>query len=496
MKKKILVLWGAEFTHFCLTYALQKKLDAEYYAIIDSPSSHNKFFDSQLLVKLTKKWYLHKQIQHNKNPDIDYLSDVEKKYNLNLWQITLNERIFYRFFNFHKFKRDEILSIEEQVIKFYECVLDEIKPDYLIIKLPHLHHQDLLIKICREKHIKILMLNLSLIGPGTILMQKTNEYDELENFENTKYTTMTFEECNSFLRGTKDNMTRTAIQEKTVGPKLFKMFFHFLFSNNEKINTNYDYYGRTKFRVISFEIKQILRRIIRKKFIDNNLIKNPNLKNSFIYMPLNVDMERAILMDAPYYTNHVETVRSVAKSIPINSWLYVKEHPAQIMRNWRSIKEYKELLEIPNVMLIHPDHPNEDLYRNCKMVISIAGTGSFEAAVFKKPSVILTDLRYDFMPSVERCHSIEELPSIIRQSLNKEIDYGVVSKYFHFVKSIVSDFNWGKFNLEFNSTFYPNSNVDVDISEPKLKEFLNGHENVLDSLAEFHIKKMKFLDGL
>ena len=354
--KKILVWFGVEFTHFSIIHALQKKLDAKYYAIIDTTTSQKKFFNNQTLIKLEQKWYFHDHIKKNKIVDEKYLERTEEKYSLNLWKLTLNERIFYRYFRFHNFHRDEILSIEEQTLKFYENILDEVKPDYLIIKLPHLHHQELLLKICGAKNIKILMLNTSLIGPGSILMEKTSEYDEREKFENTKYNQMTFDECNNFLKDTKRNMVGTVIQEKMVNTSLFSMFFKYLFANNDKIVTNYDYYGRTKTKVISYEIKQLIQRVIRKKFIDKNLQKNPNLKCSFFYMPLNVDMERTTLIDAPYFSNYIETVRSVAKSIPINSWLYVKEHPAQIMRSWRSIRDYKVLLEIPNVILIHPNY--------------------------------------------------------------------------------------------------------------------------------------------
>ena len=496
--KKILFWYSAEFTHFCLTSALQKQIDAECFAIIDSPNKHKKFYESQSLVKLKKKWYLHDYIKKDTVPDIQYLNQIEKKYDLNLWNFVLNERIFYNFFDFKKFTRDEILSIEEQIIKLFENILDEIKPDYLITKLPHLHHHELLTRICEKRKIPILMLNFSLIGSGTILMQKVSEYDEIERYQDTKFERMTFQECYDFLKGTKKNMTGSTItlekDKDRFGPKTLSMFFKYLFSNNEKIYTNFDYFGRTKSKVISYEIKQQAKKKIRKKFIDNNFQMNPNLNIPFIYMPLSVDMERSILIDAPHYTNHIEVVRSVAKSIPIDSLLYVKEHPAQTMRSWRSTREYKELLKIPNVVLIHPEYPTHNLYQKCNLVISIGGTSGFEAAVFKKPSIILTNLRYDFLPSVEVCNSIGDLHSLINKSLKKLVDYDDVSKYFYFTKSIINDFNWGRFNMEFHDKFYPDNNVDVEISEERLEKFLINQENTLKSIADFHVKKIKLLE--
>ena len=492
--KKILFWYSAEFTHFCLTHFLQKKLDAECFAMIDCPSTHKRFYEEQSLVKLEKKWYIHDHIKNDFKINQKYLRDIEKKYQISIWDLLLNERIFYRFFKFMKFSAEEILSIEEQIIRLFESVLDEIKPDYLITKLPHLHHHELLTRICEKRNIEILMLNFSLVGPGTILMQKISEYDEIGNYNNTEFRNMTFDECYDFLKGTKENMLGSTItlekNKEKISPMLLDILFRYLFSNNDKIHTNFDYYGRTKRKVVSYEIKQSLKKSIRRRFINKEFQMNPNLDIPFVYMPLSVDMERAVLIDAPYYTNHVELVRSVAKSIPIDSVLYVKEHPAQNMRSWRPIKEYKEMMDIPNVVLIHPNYSTNDLYQNCNLVVTIGGTSGFEAAVYKKPSVVLSHVRYDFLPSVEFCESINDLHHVINRSLEKTVNYEDVSKYIHFVKSITSDFNWGKFNKEFHDEFYSHNNVDVEISEIKLEQFLEKQKNELKLLTELHIKKL------
>ena len=49
-KDKVLVWIGAEFVHFFLTYGLQKKLDADYYAIIDITNKPKEFFMNQSLI--------------------------------------------------------------------------------------------------------------------------------------------------------------------------------------------------------------------------------------------------------------------------------------------------------------------------------------------------------------------------------------------------------------------------------------------------------------
>ena len=80
MSKKILVWIDSNFMLFCLSYFLQEKSDYEFYAIIDITNKTKDFFEKQNLVNFKKVWYYFDHIQPNKNPDIDYLSNFEKKY--------------------------------------------------------------------------------------------------------------------------------------------------------------------------------------------------------------------------------------------------------------------------------------------------------------------------------------------------------------------------------------------------------------------------------
>ena len=92
-----------------------------------------------------------------------------------------------------------------------------------------------------------------------------------------------------------------------------------------------------------------------------NLPKSLENNFQYIYFPMSVDMERNVLIDTPFYTNQIEIIRIVAKSLPINFRLVVKENPGQTTRELRKISEYKQIMSIPNTILIHPDFPSEKL---------------------------------------------------------------------------------------------------------------------------------------
>ena len=97
----------------------------------------------------------------------------------------------------------------------------------------------------------------------------------------------------------------------------------FLKSDNSTEKTNYPYYGRTKLDVVKNEFLSSQNRRKRKSFIDKKLIKDVNLKCKFVYFPLSVDMERNLLIAAPLFTNQIEILRYIVKSLPINYQLFV-----------------------------------------------------------------------------------------------------------------------------------------------------------------------------
>ncbi|SVD88248.1 uncharacterized protein METZ01_LOCUS441102, partial [marine metagenome] len=103
MVDKILFWFGVDYTHYCLSHALQKKIDCEMYAIVDITERPKTFFENQKLVDFNKIWFFHDQIKkQQEKPDFEYLAKFEKKYKLNLWKLIQNERIFL-YSNFHKF---------------------------------------------------------------------------------------------------------------------------------------------------------------------------------------------------------------------------------------------------------------------------------------------------------------------------------------------------------------------------------------------------------
>ena len=269
-------------------------------------------------------------------------------------------------------------------------------------------------------------------------------------------------------------------------------FFHYILSSNSNIHTHYTYYGRTKLRVVTNAIKLILKKKYRENFMQRNLISNYNLDSQYVYFALGIILERHVLIGAPYFTNQIELVRHIAKSLPIGYRLLVKEHPGQGSREWRKISDYQQIMDIPNVILLHPTFSESDLQKNASLVISTAGTTSFEASLLGKPSIVFGDVIYSHLKSVKKVNSMDDLSKIIKHLLEIKPDSKDLSKYMKVLSENIIDFNFWEFLSDFNEIFtYNGGHVDVKINENELHSFIKNRESSLDYLAMCHIQKIE-----
>ena len=461
-------------------------------------STPRKFFENQEFVRYEKLSFFHDHIKKkNTPPDMEYLKKFEDKYGINLWKLVQNERIFLYYKNFHKFSNDEILNILEQECRFLEDTLEEIKPDYFFTKMPSLHHQELIFQMCKSMGIKVIAMNFTLLAQKCMLSQDNSELDfhTIQNIPDEKI--MSFDEIQNELKTSslvKQLDTKLVIPQNSLLNKINSMFEYVLKFESNNTKTHYTYYGRSKKKVLFYYIIDFLRNKKRKKFIEKNLIKDSKFSEPFVYFPLHMEMERTTLIGAPYFINQIEIIRSVAKSLPIDFKLYVKEHPGQILRGWHSEKEYEEIMNIPNVRLFHPDIPNDVLYKNCSVVFTIAGTAGFEAACYEKPSVTMVRLNYSDLPSVTLLDNFSELHDLFKIKLKEKVFAKDVSKFLNLFKANVSNFDWANFSKKLSEEFFVNNTQDAHISNDKMGSFLKENYHILEDFADEHFKKIQFFE--
>jgi capsule polysaccharide modification protein KpsS len=135
----------------------------------------------------------------------------------------------------------------------------------------------------------------------------------------------------------------------------------------------------------------------------------------FAFFPLHFEPETSLLNIAPFFTDQINVVSIIARSLPLNFKLYVKEHP--VMVNKRTRAYYKKLLAIPNVVLVDPKVKSFDLIEKAKLVVTITSTTGWESVLLGKPVITFGNIFYNEYPAVKHCRTPEEMPDLVREQL-------------------------------------------------------------------------------
>ena len=492
MNSKIIFWVNDALAHVGLPKTLQEKYNFDIYAVLDVTDKQKKFFQKQELIKFSKIWYFHDHIlKTTEKPDTEYLKLIEKKYKINISLLISNERFFNKWNQYYEFSSDEKLSILEQECKLFEKILDEVQPDFLIIGVTNLHHNHLFYEICKARGIKVLTIRNAFFAGKVIISSDFHSINNMQSKDKFHFSSLV--EIQNYWK--KHSNISTSHSGKFLASKTnyLKAILKFLFSSNTNTKTHYTYYGRTKFAVLKGTISNIIKKRRRESFINKNLTRDIKNEKPLIYFPLQMEPERSLLILAPNYTNQVQVITNITKSLPEGYELYVKEHPVNVFREWRPVNDYKKIMELPNVKLIHPSVKSIDLIKKSSLVITISSTTGLEAAFYNKPSIIFSGMDYSILPSVHKIKAIDELPYAIKASLKKNVKPADLSHYINLIEENSCEVNWDNIDSDFDHNFhYDGFLADVEIPIDKMRLFLERHSANFDKIAAECIKKIRY----
>ena len=496
--EKILLWLDAGFIQFGIAKFLQNIVDAEFFAIIDT-NEGKEFFKNQKFIGFRKIWFYRDCFTRNKKTNIEFLIDFEKKYSINLWKIIYSDVLFNKYNKFYKFKLEEIFLIIEQEIKLYEQILNEVKPNFLIIRTTDYSKNQILCQLCKAKKIPILSLGHTRLGEKCII---TTENDLLDDHQKIlqleKSKKFSWEELQSNLEiysESQKSMVKT--YQASLSGKISAAWYFVTRVMNGEYRKYYEHQGWSISNLLKNEFSAFFQRRFRKRFIEKNSTKELKFNEKYVYFPLQFEPERTLLIASPFYTNQLEVLKNVAKSLPIDYFLFVKEHPSQSLNNWRKIEYYKQILKIPNVKFIHPSISSLTLVKNSDLVVTITGTSGLEAAFFQKPSIVFGDSIYSDLSCVHRVKKLEELPKIIKTSLKKKVELGELDNFMNIIERNSFEFDITKMQMEIDEIFHFDAFLqDVQIDNKKMSIFLEKNKSIFSNLADAHLKKIMIYKNL
>ncbi len=496
MKDKILFLIDHGLIHYGIANSMQKLYDADFYAIVDVGEKIKNFFLNQKDIKFEKIWFYLDHMSKSKNtPDLMYLKSFEEKYQISLWNIAFSDKYFLHEYNeLYKFHHDEILSILEKECKFFEKVLEQTKPNFLILNLTNMHHNQLLYELCKAKKIKVLMMGPLKFGHRKMISENAFILDSIEKnqIENNKKRNL--EELKNYQNRFDTYKQNSDYIDSGFKSEPFKRYKgildFFLESRNNDYTNHFEHYGRTKTRVFLNKISRSVKRKYRENYINKKFMREI-IDSRFIYFPLQFEPERMGLMTTPFYRHQIAVITNIAKSIPIDYLLYVKEHFAMRILGWRSISYYKQLSALPNVRLIHPSLKPKEILKKCSLVIATSGTACLEAAFYEKPSIVFSDLGLSSISSIKRIRSMEDLPETIRIQLQKKVNVDELNNHVQTIDNNSFEANVMSMGVDFSNKFgLKGPLLDKELLPSEVSLFFKKHSDLFDKIAKEHVKKI------
>lgn len=161
-----------------------------------------------------------------------------------------------------------------------------------------------------------------------------------------------------------------------------------------------------------------LLRIHVGKFVNYRSVKGmfspiEGCQGPYVLFALQLQPESSVEVLGEGLANQIELIKWVAYALPDGIQLWVKEHSNAL--GVRSAKYYKELTEIPNVVLVDPFYPSLKLIPDAMAVASVSSTLCLEAALMGVPAIVFSKPFFHEMSNVQVCRSPEDVANFLER---------------------------------------------------------------------------------
>ncbi len=400
---------------------INKQKDIKYSSIIFDEDIHRTLYDEKI--------------------DYTYLKWLEKEYGVpNLWpylyidRVVMNGQLLREYpYNSPLLSRDEMLRDVQVNAKAIIAFLEKEKPDAIVISVIGSVASTMLYHIAKKKGIQTVNMEFARIGNRIAFSEddmtftwvkkrfdeirkgrKSNQRESAQKFLD-EFRNAPAPYDASYMKefyGKKGRLTALKFLHPSKLSKSIPWHLKTVVSDVKKIR-KHDYNDIFVWWAVWDKFKRSIRTIVGY----SDLYTKPNWEERFAYFPLHIEPEIAIMRYAPYHTNQIEIIRNIARALPIDMYLYIKEHPGMV--GYRTREYYKEILRIPNIRLISPNIPGSELSKRAVITTVITSTAAWEALLCGKPSLTFGNTYFNDIPGVERCRAFDDLPYLIKKQLEE-----------------------------------------------------------------------------
>ena len=365
--------------------------------------------------------------------DVDLLNSLAR---YELQALKMMDRLDYDRYSFNYMERERHYY---NLIKSWLAVFELYKPEMVISSTnPHRVYDYVLCLLCKERNIPFITLQFSMTTEWTWI--NDNIYTVGDKFEASyqKYLAiddLSFDDLPIEIKAEVDRVLKdysAAIPYYMVEIKKDSKKQSTLFSQARLYLKKYDLFGK-KGLLTTGKVPSLMRKrrgysleegnltltnsISEKRqkyaYLDSlskyysSLTSMPQKEEKYILCALHYQPEETTSPSGDVFVNQVLCVETLLKNTPDDVFVYIKEHPSQLVKNMMGhvsrIKEfYSDLVKNPRVRLIPIDYNTYSLIDGSIAVSTVSGTIGWEAAMRRKPVIMFGLFWYEKMPGVLR----------------------------------------------------------------------------------------------
>jgi hypothetical protein len=130
---------------------------------------------------------------------------------------------------------------------------------------------------------------------------------------------------------------------------------------------------------------------------------------------LHTQPESSIDVQGSYFSDQIELIRHIARSLPASHVLYVKVHPTDV--DGQSLEFYRRIKAIPSVVLVDFSVDSRMMQEGASIIFALTGTMAYEAGLLQKPVIVFARNYFNALPTVHHCTDPTALPALVHRLL-------------------------------------------------------------------------------
>ncbi len=441
-----------------------------YYQELTEQLIQNRFNNINSLDEVYEQNIYNKKVfsKEEKSILIDKISLLENRYSSDetLWKYVWADR------NHIKDKYFYILNMIVVFFEYFENLYTKEKIDLIVTNayasMPHL----ISFAVAKKLGIKIIVPELLRIDKKSF-WSISNEYKLNKNL---KPSDISIQKAKEMIQKYRENFDKPFYEK--INDKKRKDYFggikrFFRYSFRYYITKKYT--GHTKPNPFKKLFNEELKVRLQRKYINRlNLLKKIDIKElnefKYVYFPLHMQPEATTMTCAPFYLNQIFVAETLSKSLPMDYRLVIKEHPNMFGKN--TILFYKQLKELPNVILLHPSIDSKELIKKSKMIFTITGTVGLEGLILKKPVITVGNVFFN------NCDLVLKLKDI------------AITKWSELIRNKLDNYLFDEYKLEYFLSSVIEESYDMLIMEPDYytemtkEDLIKNQKQIIDSILK------------